>query len=253
MKYFIIVDMQNDFTFGALENDSAKKIIPNIIEAAKEYKEKGYKIIATRDTHEENYLLTQEGKLLPVKHCIKDTEGWEVVEDIKPLVEEYVDKPTFGFLGWKDVLSDVEEVVLVGTCTSICVGSNATIIKAQFPEAKIACLGDLCADINSETHNAGLRVMTSQQVKVEDFYSFKNENLKIPGFTFDTEVSSAGDAFYVDSDNNDNWIYIRAVYNTDDKVIVDYVFKCEVIRSTVLDINGQLVDNILKRLPYKMK
>lgn len=252
MKYFIIIDMQNDFTFDALKNDAAKKIIPNIVKAAKEYKEKGYKIIATRDTHEENYLSTQEGRLLPVKHCIKDTSGWEVVEDIKPLVEEYIDKPTFGFLGWKDVLSDVEEVILVGTCTSICVSSNATIIKAQFPEAEIACFGNLCADINDEAHNAGLRVMQSQQVKVEDFCSVKIETLEIPGYEFDVETSSVGEVYYNGS-NYDNWIIIRAVYSTEDKVIVDYVYHCSTIRTAIFELNEQLADNIYKTIPVEMR
>ena len=99
-KYFIIIDMQNDFTTGALKNDAATEMIPAIVEKAKELKAKGYTIIATRDTHQENYLETQEGKNLPVPHCIENSDGWQVVEPIAAVTDKYVNKPSFGFAGW---------------------------------------------------------------------------------------------------------------------------------------------------------
>ena len=174
MKYFIIVDMQNDFTTGALKNDAAVAIIPGIVEKAKELKAKGYTIIATRDTHADNYMETQEGKNLPVPHCIEGTKGWEVVDEIKPLVDRYIDKTSFGFKNWwnylsvKNVDADVLyeepiEIAMCGTCTGICVASNFSILKATYPETPITVYKDLCACLTPETHEAAITVMKTQQ------------------------------------------------------------------------------------------
>ena len=95
MKYFIIIDEQADFNTGALANEDNQKIVSAIVAKAKEAKENGYRVIATRDTHGSNYMDTQEGKNLPVPHCIKGTPGWEVIDEIKPYVDEFVDKTTF--------------------------------------------------------------------------------------------------------------------------------------------------------------
>ena len=167
MKYFIIVDMQNDFVTGALKNDAAKAIIPAIVEKAKELKAQGYTIIATRDTHQSNYMNTQEGKNLPVPHCIEGTEGWQVVDEIKPLVDKYIDKPSFGYELWNDELPiKTEEIALCGTCTAICVASNFSILKAEFPEVPITVYKDLCACLTPETHQAAITVMQTQQAKI---------------------------------------------------------------------------------------
>lgn len=167
MKYFIIVDMQNDFVTGALKNDAAKAIIPAIVEKAKELKAQGYTIIATRDTHQSNYMNTQEGKNLPVPHCIEGTEGWQVVDEIKPLVDKYIDKPNFGYELWNDELAiATEEIAMCGTCTSICVASNFSILKAQYPEVPITVYKDLCACLTPETHQAAITVMQTQQAKI---------------------------------------------------------------------------------------
>ena len=168
-KYFIIIDMQNDFCTGALKNADAVKIIRGIAEKAKELKEQGYKVIATRDTHNDNYMETQEGKNLPVPHCIKNTEGWEVVDELKPFVDYYVDKPSFGYNNWDaffaNELNDVspEVIEMSGTVTSICVIANGIILKALFPETPIVAYKSLCADLNSENQKTAISVMKSQQ------------------------------------------------------------------------------------------
>lgn len=169
MKYFIIIDMQNDFVDGSLANPAAKAIVPAIAAKAKELKEKGYTIIATRDTHQKNYMSTQEGKNLPVEHCIELTHGWDIVEEIEPLAEVKVNKPSFGFGGWKmlfDMLCEdemPEAIEICGTVTEICVSSNFATIKAAFPEVPITVHKDLCAGLSEEGHNAALTVMKAQQ------------------------------------------------------------------------------------------
>lgn len=163
MNYLILIDCQNDFCTGALPNSDFKKIVPAIVEKVKELKEKGYRIIATRDTHHNDYLDTQEGKNLPVVHCIKGTPGWEVIDEIKPFVDEYVDKPTFGFLSWKNVIKSPEAIEMCGTCTGICVASNFSVLKATFSETPITVYKDLCACVSKESHDAAINVMTVQQ------------------------------------------------------------------------------------------
>ena len=171
-KYFIIVDMQVDFTTGALANADATKLIPKIADKARELKEQGYKIIATSDTHSEDYLDTQEGKNLPVKHCVRDTAGWEVVQELKPFIDFYVDKPSFGYNSWDvffaNELNDVnpEVIEMCGTCTGICVASNFAALKALFPETPIVVYQNLCACLNDESHKAAIKVMEVQQAQI---------------------------------------------------------------------------------------
>jgi len=166
MKYFIIVDMQVDFVSGALKNEAAKAIVPGIVEKARQLKQKGYKIIATRDTHQVNYMDTQEGRNLPVPHCIQGTEGWQVVSEIMSLVDEFVDKPSFGFHDWK--LSDVEAIDMCGTCTAICVASNFSVLKAAYPEVPITVYSNLCACLTPSTHHSAITVMKTQQAIIVD-------------------------------------------------------------------------------------
>ena len=167
MKYFIIIDIQKDFTTGALKNDAATAIVPAIAEMAKKKKEEGYVIIATRDTHSINYMETQEGKNLPVPHCIRGTPGWEVVDELKPFIDKYVDKPSFGYAYWIDILPIIPEAIeMCGTVTEICVVNNALMLKAIYPETPIAVHKDLCAGLSEEGHNAALTVMAASQVKI---------------------------------------------------------------------------------------
>lgn len=167
MKYFIIIDEQNDFNTGALANPANQKIVPAIAEMAKKKKEEGYVIIATRDTHSINYMETQEGKNLPVPHCIRGTLGWEVVDELKPFIDKYVDKPSFGYAYWIDILPIIPEAIeMCGTVTEICVVNNALMLKAIYPETPIAVHKDLCAGLSEEGHNAAFTVMAVSQVKI---------------------------------------------------------------------------------------
>ena len=173
-KCLIIIDMQNDFIDGSLSNKSAQDIIPAILE---ELRTGGYEhIVFTRDTHTKNYLNTPEGKRLPVEHCIMGTEGWELNQEI---LEDacfecdsisFFDKPTFGSLGLLSHIQsqgDFDEVVVCGTCTDICVVSNVLILKTMKPDLNITVLGNACAGLTPEKHQAALEVMKSCQINVK--------------------------------------------------------------------------------------
>ena len=176
MKFLIVVDMQNDFLTGSLKNDAAVAIIDPIIDKIKNFD--GY-IIATRDTHQADYLSTQEGKKLPIKHCIENTEGWLVENKIDEAIRNkknwwFINKASFGS---KDLpfyinsvlpnnIKKVDEIELCGTCTGICVISNAVILKAAFPETKIIVDSKCCACISEETHKNALKAMELCQIEV---------------------------------------------------------------------------------------
>ena len=173
-KCLSIIDMQNDFIDGSLSNKSAQDIIPAILE---ELRTGGYEhIVFTRDTHTKNYLNTPEGKRLPVEHCIMGTEGWELNQEI---LEDacfgcdsisFFDKPTFGSLGLLSHIQsqgDFDEVVVCGTCTDICVVSNVLILKTMKPDLNITVLGNACAGLTPEKHQAALEVMKSCQINVK--------------------------------------------------------------------------------------
>ena len=168
-KLLVIVDMQNDFINGTLANPAAQAIVPGIVDFVKTWEGK---IGITLDTHQENYLETQEGKNLPVPHCITNTPGHELNSQIAEVLENKVNytikKPTFGFNGWQQYGLDkhFDEIVLVGTCTDICVISNALAIKAACPETVVTVIADLCAGLSPEKHNAALEVMRSWQVNL---------------------------------------------------------------------------------------
>lgn len=163
-KTLIVVDMQKDFIDGALGTKEAEAIVENVKKKIESYKENGDEIIFTRDTHYDNYLETNEGKHLPVVHCIKDTEGWMINKELEVPEAIYIDKPSFGYMNWKDY--NLEEVELVGLCTDICVVSNALIIKATYPEIKVSVDANCCAGVTPETHKAALTTMKMCQVEV---------------------------------------------------------------------------------------
>lgn len=173
-KVLIVIDMQNDFIDGSLSNKSAQDIIPAILE---ELRTGGYEhVVFTRDTHTKNYLNTPEGKSLPIEHCIMETEGWELNQEI---LEDacfgcdsisFFDKPTFGSLGLLSHIQsqgDFDEVVVCGTCTDICVVSNVLILKTMKPDLNITVLGNACAGLTPEKHQAALEVMKSCQINVK--------------------------------------------------------------------------------------
>lgn len=163
-KTLIVVDMQKDFIDGSLGTKEAVAIVENVKRKIAEYQKNGDEIIFTRDTHQADYLKTNEGRHLPVEHCIQGTEGWKIWEGLEVLGAIYIDKPTFGYLDWKDY--NLEEVELVGLCTDICVVSNALIIKAVYPEIKVVVDASCCAGVTPQSHAAALTTMKMCQVEV---------------------------------------------------------------------------------------
>lgn len=166
-KFFIVIDMQNDFvTTGQLANPAAAKTIPFIKEQIQHYKEKGYQVVFTRDTHYENYMETGEGKHLPFVHCVKGTKGWEIVPELNSTPEAIViDKEHFGYDGWKNYIKPGDEVVMCGTVTSICVASNALAIK-MIEGVEVTILAEGCSGLSNEDHEAALKVMECCQCNV---------------------------------------------------------------------------------------
>ena len=168
MKYLIVVDMQNDFITGSLGSELAKKIVPDVVEKVKSF---DGKVIFTRDTHFDDYMNTQEGRKLPVLHCMKDTDGWQICDELKPYADVVIDKITFGSVDLPKMLCDydekIEEIELCGLCTDICVISNAMILKAAFPEVKMSVEGKCCAGVSIESHNIALDAMKAVQIEVK--------------------------------------------------------------------------------------
>jgi len=172
-KILIVVDMQNDFVDGALGTTEAQAIVDNVVEKINAF---DGDIIATYDTHFENYSDTQEGKKLPVPHCIKDTKGWELNSKIEEALSQHncarFEKITFGSVELPIFISenyDVEniQIELVGLCTDICVVLNALLLKANFPEMEISVDASCCAGVTQEKHMAALEVMRSCQINVK--------------------------------------------------------------------------------------
>ena len=170
-KILIVIDMQNDFIDAALGTPEAVKIIEDVKEMIRSYPMEN--VIATMDTHGENYMETQEGKYLPVPHCIKGSEGWKIRPDIAALLTgaKIYEKPTFGSTAMAadlKALSEEEkiELELIGLCTDICVVSNALLLKAMMPEVPISVDAACCAGVTPGKHLAALETMRSCQVQV---------------------------------------------------------------------------------------
>lgn len=163
-KTLIVVDMQNDFINGALGTKEAEAIVENVKKKIAQYRDAGNEIIFTRDTHQENYLETNEGRHLPVEHCIEGTEGWKIAEGLEVPGAVYINKPSFGYVDWKDY--QLEEVEIIGLCTDICVVSNALIIKALYPEIPVSVDASCCAGVTPESHEAALLTMKMCQVAI---------------------------------------------------------------------------------------
>ena len=167
MKILIVIDMQNDFVSGTLGSSDAKAIVPNVVKKIEEFEGD---IFVTYDTHYENYLETNEGKNLPVEHCIKDTAGWQICDELSPYVDTVVDKITFGSVELPNIIKGfgepIEEIELCGLCTDICVVSNALLIKARFPEREVSVDSSCCAGVTPATHEAALTTMKMCQINV---------------------------------------------------------------------------------------
>lgn len=166
-KILIVVDMQNDFIDGALGTKEAVAIVPYVKEVIESF---DGKVIFTRDTHFENYMQTQEGSNLPVPHCIKGTDGWQIRDELDALRKtEPIDKITFGSKDLVDVLkneNDIESITFVGLCTDICVISNAMVVKAFYPEVPLIVDAKACAGVTPERHKRALEAMKVCQIKV---------------------------------------------------------------------------------------
>lgn len=175
-KILVCVDLQVDFINGVLGSKEAQAIIPNVVDKIKKFD--GNEIYYTLDTHHENYMDTQEGKKLPVKHCVEHSMGWmlnkEVDNAIKnSSVDAYeIRKPTFGSVTLANELmfefeeDDVFEIEFIGVCTDICVISNAMLIKAFFPEAKVVVDASCCAGVTPESHKNALEAMKMCQIEI---------------------------------------------------------------------------------------
>lgn len=170
MHVLVVVDMQKDFIDGALGTKEAQAIVPRVVEKIENF---DGRVIATRDTHGENYLQTAEGKKLPVVHCIQGTDGWQLHPDVAALISRRpIDKPTFGSTELAKLLAKchfdhtVDSITLVGLCTDICVISNALLLKAFLPEVPIIVDASCCAGVTPESHENALRAMEMCQIAV---------------------------------------------------------------------------------------
>ena len=166
----IVVDMQNDFIDGALGTAEAVSIVPNVVEKVKSFPGT---VIFTRDTHTENYLSTQEGRKLPVTHCVKGTPGWQIRAELEALRHpDAVDKPGFGSTALAHMLASMDKaeglssVTLVGLCTDICVISNAMLIKAALPEVPVIVDAACCAGVTPASHKNALEAMKMCQIDI---------------------------------------------------------------------------------------
>lgn len=172
-KILIVVDMQNDFVTGPLGSPEAVKIVPAVAERIREF---DGTVLFTKDTHEKNYLETQEGALLPVEHCIRGTEGWELVEEIAALQRSgdcpVYEKNTFGCVRLAEAIKaeadrrPLASIELIGVCTDICVVSNALLLKAYLPEVPVSVTASCCAGVTPQKHEAALLTMESCQILI---------------------------------------------------------------------------------------
>ena len=173
MKYLIVVDMQKDFITGSLGTKEACAILPDVIEKIRNF---DGEVIFTKDTHEEDYLDTQEGKNLPVKHCIIGEDGWMLADELEKMAEnlgsKIYNKPTFGCVELSESLkkendrTPIEEIELCGLCTDICVISNALTIRAHNTECDITVDSSCCAGVTPQSHNNALEAMKMCQIEV---------------------------------------------------------------------------------------
>ena len=168
-KAIVVVDMQNDFIDGTLGTREAQEMLPRMVAKLTAVRAEGVALIFTMDTHGTDYLATQEGKKLPVEHCIRGTAGWQIADALQPFVQEaaaILEKPTFGATDLPAALADYDEIEFVGLCTDICVISNALLAKAFYPEKRISVDAACCAGVTPESHTNALSAMRMCQVEI---------------------------------------------------------------------------------------
>ena len=191
LNILIVVDMQNDFTYGSLANPTTVATIPKIEEKVKKYiDDPDGVVIFTRDTHyDDTYLNSEEGKNLPIKHCIWNTKGWELVDPLKKIADQYeyeayryddkvtvINKYSFGgshlphiincYHANGEIYRDSTTIELVGTCTSLCVIANAFVAKMAAPNAHIVIDAKCCSDVTEEMHNKALEIMQNAHMEI---------------------------------------------------------------------------------------
>ena len=174
-KLLIVVDMQNDFITGALGSAEAQAIVERTAARILARKAEGYTLIATLDTHGEDYMATPEGAKLPVPHCIKGTEGWHINPDVAAALADclLVEKPTFGSTRLPGIVAELVAddpdvtIELLGVCTDICVVSNALLLKANFPGAAMQVKANCCAGVTPASHANALEAMKMCQITVK--------------------------------------------------------------------------------------
>ena len=170
-KVLVVVDMQNDFIDGALGTKEAVAIVPGVKEKIENF---DGVVLFTRDTHETYYLDTQEGQKLPVPHCIRDTEGWQIRSELDALRKtKPKKKKTFnstdlaGELVAMNEDNEIKSITFVGLCTDICVISNALLAKASLPEVPIIVDAKCCAGVTPESHENALKAMEACQIQID--------------------------------------------------------------------------------------
>ena len=185
MKVLILVDLQNSFIDGELGTQEAREIVPRIVDKINNYSNKNNTLLLmTKDTHQNNYLDTLEGTMLPIPHCIENTEGWSINKDIKDAVKAHdflgysskkiiksrIYKNTFGSDDLRDLLvkekDNIESVEFVGLCTDVCVISNVLMARQALPDTPIYVDASCCSGTTVEKHNAALEVMKSCQIEI---------------------------------------------------------------------------------------
>ncbi len=174
MKALIVVDMQKDFLTGVLGNPETAAVVKPVVKQIKAFRKENPEglVIATLDTHTEDYLNTQEGRKLPVTHCVRGTAGWKLDASVKKALGEnavLVEKVTFGAVDLPKIIGKrrkIEEFQLIGVCTDICVISNAMILKAAFPEVPVKIISECCAGVTPESHNNALAAMAACQMEI---------------------------------------------------------------------------------------
>lgn len=170
-KALIVIDMQNDFITGALGNDECRAVVPRVVKRVQEAVAAGEDVIFSQDTHQENYLSTQEGRKLPVPHCIQGTAGWQIIPELAGLADgkgAVFTKETFGSSALAEYIKEqnYEEAELIGVCTDICVISNAMIIKAFSPELEISVRESCCAGVTPQSHRTAIKAMQACQINI---------------------------------------------------------------------------------------
>lgn len=182
-KILSIIDMQEDFTRGVLGNKECINVISKIVDIINNGNFDA--IVLTRDTHDDNYMNSQEGKFLPVIHCIKNTNAWQVVKEITEAIEnkqkvnpnlivEYIDKPTFGSFDFADNINNILkkfddkcEIYFTGVCTGICVISNVILTKTKCKELPVHVIENACACVTPNTHTTAINAMKTLQVYID--------------------------------------------------------------------------------------